>query len=107
MKNIVPKLLIALIAFIICFIIVELVLRTFYPIYLAGNINFYEYHEKLGFHPKHGFHFYKTTDFQAEYLTNQYGTINFQDTFDEYNILVFALGDSFTEGAGLGTHHQH
>ena len=101
MKNLAFKLLIALTAFLVFFIIIELGLRIFDPIYLSGDISYYKYDEELGFSPKESVHYYKTTDFQAEFLTNQYGTINFQEYFDEYETLVFTLGDSYTEGAGV------
>lgn len=101
MKTLAFKLLTIVITLVVFLSIIELGLRTFAPIYTAGDVNYYKYDEKLGFRNKESVHFYKTTDFQAEYLTNQYGTINFQDTFDDYDILVFALGDSYTEGAGV------
>ncbi|NTV29712.1 MAG: hypothetical protein HGA80_06505 [Candidatus Omnitrophica bacterium] len=44
---------------------------------------------------------YKTRDYQQEIHTNSIGATNFQDGFAGYRYMVFALGDSYTQGTGL------
>ena len=82
-------------------VISELLLRVFSPIYLTGNIDAYQYDAELGVRLKDNIHQYKTTDYQQEIYTNQFGTVNFQNTFLKYPEKVFAIGDSYTQGTGL------
>ena len=84
---------------IIVIIIFELILKSYFPIRLSGYIGNYEYHPKLGFKLKKGY-FTKNTDYKQEIYVNEYGTINPQDNFDDYKQIVFALGDSYTQGVG-------
>jgi hypothetical protein len=79
----------------------ELLLRLFLPLRLVGDPRAYQYDEDLGYRLKPGMHYLNTTDFQAEMRTNAIGSVNFQESFDHYETLVFALGDSFTQGTGL------
>lgn len=44
---------------------------------------------------------FEVTDFQEEVRVNDLGTVNFQEKFDGYETMVFAAGDSFTQGTGL------
>jgi hypothetical protein len=81
--------------------ILEIILRLFIPIYLTGYIGSYQYDKELGYRLKDNFDFLLTTDYQQEIHTNKLGTVNFQDNFNDYKVLVFALGDSFTQGTGL------
>lgn len=80
---------------------VEIFLRLFSPLHLAGNIKAYQYDQELGYRLKPKLHFFSTTDYQQEFHTNQLGTINFQESFTDYDEIVFALGDSYTQGTGL------
>jgi hypothetical protein len=81
---------------------IEISLRFFYPMYLTGGyIGAYQYNEKLGYSLKMNVHLFKTTDYQQEIYTNNIGSINFQKSFDRYPILIFAIGDSYTQGVGL------
>jgi lysophospholipase L1-like esterase len=80
---------------------VEIFLRLFSPLHLAGNIKAYQYDQELGYRLKPKLHFFNTTDYQQEFRTNQLGTINFQESFTDYDEIVFALGDSYTQGTGL------
>lgn len=82
-------------------LIAELVLRCFLPIYLAGYIGAYQHDEELGVCLKPGQHFLKSTDYQQEVRTNQKGTVNFQESFEGYDSIVLAIGDSYTQGTGL------
>jgi len=82
-------------------VILEIILRTFMPVYTVGIPESYQYDEKTGFKLKENIHLFKTLDYQAEIFTNSSGTVNFADDFDGYRILIYAVGDSFTEGSGL------
>ena len=81
---------------------VEIILRLVAPIYPTGGMpQAYTYDSELGYRLRPGVHLFRTTDFQQEVVVNQLGTANFQDNFDGYGSLVFALGDSFTHGIGV------
>lgn len=79
----------------------ELMLRSIAPVHLVGIQDAYQYDEELGFRLRPGIHRSKLTDHLEEIRTNRVGTVNLQERFDEYSTLVFALGDSFTQGTGL------
>jgi hypothetical protein len=81
--------------------VVEVVLRLFFPVYQVGLLKAYQYDPELGTRLHDNVHLFKTTDFQQEIRTNALGTVNFQDDFAGYETLVFAVGDSFTQGTGL------
>ncbi len=81
--------------------VVELGLRLFAPAYTVGIQEAYQYDPELGYRLKAGIHLLKTTDYQQETYTNKLGTANFQESFKDYQFLVLALGDSFTQGSGL------
>jgi len=96
------RLCLALGASLLAFGCLELVLRTFFPLHKVGGvIGLYQYDEELGDRLRPGVHFLRTTDHQEEIHTNQLGTANFQETFAPYERIVFALGDSYTQGTGL------
>ena len=82
---------------------VELFLRTFYPLHITGFIGAYEYDEQLGAKLKPDIHFTRLTDHLQEVHTNHLGTVNYQESFQGFRKLVFALGDSFTQGTGLAS----
>jgi lysophospholipase L1-like esterase len=81
--------------------VLEIVLRTFFPVYQVSILQAYQYDPELGTRLHDNVHLFKTTDFQQEIRTNPLGTVNFQDDFKGYDNLVFAVGDSFTQGTGL------
>jgi hypothetical protein len=81
--------------------VLEIVLRTFFPVYTTSPLRAYQYDPELGVRLRPGIHLLETTDFQQEVQVNQLGTVNFQENFNEYKSLVFAVGDSFTQGTGL------
>jgi hypothetical protein len=84
------------------FLAIEILLRLFFPIYFTGgSVGSYQYDEKLGTRLKPNIHWLKTTDYQQEIYTNRIGTTNFHQHFDGHPILIFAIGDSFTQGIGL------
>ena len=89
------------ISILISLIAIELILRLFFPVYQTSILAAYEYDEELGTRLRPGVHLFKTTDFQEEVRVNQLGTVNFQEDFSRYESLVFAAGDSFTQGTGL------
>jgi hypothetical protein len=85
----------------ISIILIESFLRIFKPIYFCTPLEGLEYDPEVGFRAKPGMHIYKLTDYQQEFKTNKLGTANFQEDFKNYEILVFAVGDSYTNGTGL------
>lgn len=84
-------------------IAVELILKIFAPLHFTGHIGAYKYDEELGAILKPDIHLLRTTDHQQEIITNKYGTVNFQDSFKGFEELVFAVGDSYTQGTGLAS----
>ena len=92
----------AALASLLAFLCLELLLRAFCPLHTVGGvIGLYQYDEELGDRLRPGVHFLRTTDHQEEVYTNELGTANFQETFAPYEKMVFAVGDSYTQGAGL------
>lgn len=87
-------------AILFALILVELFLRLFMPLHFTAYTKAYQYDKELGYRAVPG-HWLKLTDYQQEFYVNKLGTINFQDDFKDYKHLVFALGDSFTQGTGL------
>lgn len=80
---------------------VELTLRLFFPRYYPIIPAAYEYDPDLAFRLRPNTHLLKTTDFQQESISNGLGTANFQESFDGYESLIFAVGDSYTQGTGV------
>lgn len=86
---------------IIGFLLIEVFLRIFMPIYQTSILEAYEYDAELGTKLKPGIHLFETTDYQDEIKTNKLGTSNFQENWEAYETLVLAAGDSYTQGTGL------
>lgn len=86
---------------VLCLFFIELGLRTFRPLYFAQPIEAYEYDNDLAYRLRPGAHLFISNDYQQEIRTNELGTLNFQDNFSEYEIIIFALGDSYTQGLGV------
>lgn len=103
MRNVVVNLSLAVGVSLVILVFAELMLRMFSPLYLVGNINWYQYDEVLGIRLREGLHSFHTTDHQQEMKTNSIGTVNFQESFADYGVLVFAIGDSYTQGSGLAS----
>jgi len=82
-------------------VIAEILLRTFAPIYLVGRLDWYQYDEELGIRMKPGLHDLHLSDHQSEIKSNALGTVNFQEKFDDYETVIFTVGDSYTQGSGL------
>ena len=82
-------------------VVVELLLRGLAPLHTAGDIRAYEYDAELGVRLKSDIHYLKTTDHQAETVTNAFGAAGFQSSFEGYRYIVVAVGDSYTQGTGL------
>lgn len=82
-------------------LIVEIVLRIFFPVYPTGDPHAYIYDDQLGYRLRPGIHDLYTTDHQEEIVVNSLGTVNFQADFSGYKRLLFAIGDSYTQGVGV------
>jgi hypothetical protein len=95
------KLSLTVIATLVAVLAVELSLRLFSPRYYPVIPAAYEYDANTAFRLKPNAHLLFTTDFQQESISSPLGSANFQENFDGYDSLVFAVGDSYTEGTGL------
>jgi lysophospholipase L1-like esterase len=80
---------------------IEMVLRAFMPFYFVDNRGVYQYDSELQIVPRKNLHLVRLKDYQEEYVTNKFGTVNYQNDFKKYQYLVFAIGDSYTQGIGL------
>jgi len=85
----------------IALIIAETVLKYLRPSYTVGIPWSYQYDAERGYKLEPGAHLFRLTDFQQESRVNGLGTANFQESFAGYEKLVFAVGDSYTEGIGV------
>jgi lysophospholipase L1-like esterase len=86
---------------VVLLVVIEVVLRIFFPVYPTGDLRAFEYDDQLGYRLRPGIHELYTTDHQEEIIANGLGTDNFQREFSGYQHLVFAIGDSYTEGTGV------
>jgi lysophospholipase L1-like esterase len=94
------NLLLMLLALIAALALGEVFLRQFMPLHFVSSNENYRYDAEVGFRAKPG-HSLVLKDYQQEFYVNPLGTINFQDDFKDYERLIFALGDSYTQGSGL------
>lgn len=78
----------------------EVALRVFAPVYTVEIQIAYQYDPELAFRVTPGVHRNKLTDHLEEIRTNALGTQNFEERFDAYPVLLFAVGDSYTQGTG-------
>ena len=100
-KQTIKKISLALSAALVAVLVVELTLRYFSPRYYPIIPAAYEYDPDAAFRLRPDAHLFATTDFQQESISNPLGTANFQESFDGYESLVFAVGDSYTQGTGV------
>ena len=101
-KRIIFRFAFASACFLAILILCEVGLRMFAPIHFVQKIrSAREYDPEIGIRKRPAMHMFQTTDFQAESIANSIGTTNFADDFSDYRYLVFAIGDSFTEGSGV------
>jgi hypothetical protein len=97
----VKRLALALAAIALAIAAAELLLRAFAPLHLAGIQRAYIHDPELGIRLRPGLDATQLSDHLEEIRTNPLGTVNFQPGFSGYQALVFALGDSYTQGTGL------
>ena len=90
--------LVSLFGVLIC---VEVFLQFFLPVRFCDAMETFRHDPELGVSFVPSVHVLQTTDYQQEVKINQLGTVNFQEDFTRYKSLVFAVGDSFTQGVGL------
>jgi hypothetical protein len=101
MRSFLKKLSLLAATIVLLLVVVEVILRTFFPVYPTGDLRAFEYDDQLGYRLRPGTHELYTTDHQEEIVANGLGTDNFQRDFNGYQYLVFAVGDSYTEGTGV------
>ena len=92
--------LVVLLAIAIGLVLSEVLLQWVKPIYTTGIQSAYEYDPSLGVRLRNSVDLYRVTDHREEVHSNSLGTANFQEKFEGYPYLVFALGDSYTQGTG-------
>ncbi len=80
---------------------IEIFLRSFMPKFYCDNFGIIQYDKELETVAKNNAHLVRLKDYLEEYVTNKYGTINYQNDFKAYRYLVFTIGDSFTQGIGV------
>ncbi|HYE65773.1 MAG TPA: hypothetical protein VD966_09320 [Pyrinomonadaceae bacterium] len=100
LKRPLRKISLVLLAALVGLLMVELTLRLFFPQYYPVIPAAYEYDPETAFRLRPKAHLFATTDFQQESISNSLGTANFQENFDGYEELIFAVGDSYTQGTG-------
>ncbi len=94
-------------SFALAVVVAEFLMGRYRPSYDVGIPESYVYDEELAFALRPGAHLYRTTDFQQESRTNALGTSNFQESFEGYERLVFAVGDSHTQGTGVAADQSY
>src|SRR4030095_1080338 len=94
------NLMVSLAVLVACLGVAECGLRQFAPIWMVGLQSAFEYDPDLGYRLIPGVHRYKLTDHLEEVRTSKAGPVGFQDDFSRYPTLIFALGDSYTQGTG-------
>lgn len=99
-KSPLKKIFLVLLAFPVALLLAEAALRLFAPQRYPINPAAYEYDSETAYRLRPGAHLFKTTDHQQESIANGLGTANFQNSFEGYGSLVFAAGDSYTQGTG-------
>lgn len=82
-------------------LVAEIALRVLAPVHLTAPVRAYEYDEQLAVRLRSSMAFARTTDYRHEITTNALGTTDFREALDGYDALVFAMGDSYTEGMGV------
>jgi lysophospholipase L1-like esterase len=93
--------LIAIAAVVIALGFGEILLRAFLPFYFCDNHGIYIFDPELEIILKKNLSISRSKDYLEEYITNDLGTANYQNDFSRYRYLVFAIGDSYTQGIGL------
>jgi hypothetical protein len=91
----------AFVATLLTTLFAEVILRAFFPFYTADTIEAYQYDPELGVRLKPSLRFASSTDHFREINTNPIGAVNYQDSFESYQIRIFAVGDSNTQGTGV------
>ena len=86
---------------IISIVVLEGLLRLISPINIVGYTFAYEYDSELGIIAKKNLRYINVKDYREEFHTNRIGTVNFSEDFRKYRSIVYALGDSYTQGTGL------
>ena len=99
-KRLFVNLVISLFVIFITVGVLEVALRLFAPLHFTGFTDAFHYDPDVGYKAMPGHHL-SLTDYQQEMYVNALGTINFQRDFQGYKSLVFAVGDSYTQGTGL------
>ena len=82
-------------------LVAEIALRAFAPVHLTAPVRAYEYDQQLAVRLRSSMAFARATDYRHEIITNALGTTDFRKGFEGYDALVFAVGDSYTQGMGV------
>jgi lysophospholipase L1-like esterase len=101
LKRPLKKISLVLLAVLAGLFVAELSLRIFAPQHYPVIPAAYDHDPETAYRLRPDAHMFRTTDHQQESISNRLGTANFQQGFDDYETLVFAVGDSYTQGTGL------
>ena len=85
----------------ISIISLEILLRLFVPLIQVGTKKNYTYDDEIGVKYKNNLRSVVLKDYIEESITNKYGSVNYQDNFNNYDKIIFAVGDSNTKGVGV------
>jgi hypothetical protein len=80
---------------------IEVFLRVYAPITPVDVPWMYAYDAQTGYRLGASLRIFESVDYQKEIVSNALGTADFREDFDVSQPLVFALGDSYTQGSGI------
>lgn len=81
-------------------VVLEVIIRFFFPFYTADTVEIYKYDELTGYTLKPNLNVRKSSDYLQEYHTNTIGTANYEDFNLDTSDFIFTVGDSYTFGCG-------
>lgn len=101
MTSLIAKSALAVVVMLTVAVVAEVGLRVFAPIHTVGTLEWFQYDDELGVRVKEHLDERDVVDYEAEAVTNSIGTFNYEQDYTRYDQLVFAIGDSYTQGAGV------
>ena len=105
MKRFIHIVLAVVLALFVCAVFLvaaDWMIRLTSPMFFSNTVSQFKYDEELGSIAKPNLNLHLLTDHLIEVTTNDVGSRNFasSSTLGSYQKMIFAVGDSFTEGVG-------